>query len=54
MAEKKGKYGGLLSEIRGEQVPAQPPAVFPVLLPEKRPVYVGKRSNPAYIQEGFS
>ena len=42
MAERKGKYGGLLSEIRGEQ--ALPLAVFPTLLPENRPIYSGKRS----------
>jgi|HubBroStandDraft_2_1064218.scaffolds.fasta_scaffold441673_1 hypothetical protein len=52
MAEGKGEYGGLLSEIRSEQMQVQSPALFPVLLPEKRPVNTGKRSDPAYIQRG--
>jgi hypothetical protein len=52
MAEGKGKYGGLLSEIRNEQVQAKPPAVLPVLIPAKPPAPAGKRSDPAYIQKG--
>lgn len=51
MADVKGKYGGLLSEIRQEQK-AEPPAVLPVLLPEKRPLNMGKRSDPMYTQKG--
>jgi hypothetical protein len=52
MADRKGKYGGLLSEIRSEQAQAKPPAVLPVLIPVKPPAPAGKRSDPAYIQNG--
>ena len=51
MNEAKGKYGGLLSEIRQEQQATPRPASAP-LLPAKPPPPVGKRSDPAYIQKG--
>jgi len=47
MAEGKGKYGSLMSEIRQEQT-HQPAAV---LLPERRPVLLGKRSTPGWKQK---
>lgn len=50
MPEKKGKYSGLLSEVRQEQE-ASPPTVFPVI-PTKPPAPAGKRSDPDYIQKG--
>lgn len=52
MPETKGKYSGLLSEIKQEQQQPEPPAVLPVLLPQKPPPPAGKRRDPAYIQKG--
>jgi hypothetical protein len=49
--EKKGKYSGLLSEVRQEQE-EKAPAVLPVLIPIKPPVPAGKRSDPDYTQKG--
>lgn len=54
MAER-GKYSILAEiqkEIQKEQETAQPLAGLPVLLPEKRPLYTGKRSDTAYTQKG--
>jgi hypothetical protein len=49
MAENKGKYGNLLSEIRQEQfAQPEPPSA---LLPEKHPVLSGKRSTPGWKQK---
>lgn len=48
MAEGKGKYGSLLSEIRQEQRAPSPPTV---LLPERRPMLSGKRSRPGWRQK---
>ena len=51
MPEKRGKYSGLLSEVRQEQQ-ATAPAALPVLIPIKPPVPAGKRSDPDYTQKG--
>jgi hypothetical protein len=50
MAEK-GKYGSIMEEIQKEQQ-AAPTIVLPVLLPEKRRINTGKRSDPDYKPRG--
>ena len=52
MAEGKGKYGGLMSEIRHEQTKPKPPGVLSAIIPPKPPAPAGKRSDPAYTQKG--
>jgi len=51
MAEK-GKYGGILSEIRQEQAVPRPADGSALLVPIKPPAPAGKRSDPAYTQKG--
>ena len=50
MAEGKGKYGNLLSEIRDEQ---QVKPASTILIPVKPPRLAGKRSDPAFLQKGI-
>lgn len=48
----KGKYAGILSEIRQEQAQVTPPDAPALLVPIKPPAPAGKRSDPAYTQKG--
>jgi hypothetical protein len=52
MAERRGKYSGLLSEIRKEQTNLPPAIAFPAILTPKPPPPAGKRRDPAFIQKG--